>query len=103
MLISTRNPAEKASAYCFPSKIFEYMVSENPVISTRILGIPEEYFDHLIPLDDISPASIKEAIEKVASMPASEREAFGKAAADFIKENKSNTAQVRRMLDFVNI
>ena len=103
MLISTRNPAENASAYCFPSKIFEYMVSENPVISTRILGIPEEYFEHLIPLDDISPASIKEAIEKVASMPASEREAFGKAAADFIKKNKNNTAQVRRMLDFVNI
>ena len=26
MLISTRDPSEEASAYCFPSKIFEYMV-----------------------------------------------------------------------------
>lgn len=103
MLISTRNPAEPASAYCFPSKIFEYMVSGNPVISTRILGIPEEYFEHLILLDDISPASLAKAIRSVSDMPTESREAFGRAAADFVIENKNNVAQTRRMLDFANL
>ena len=101
MLISTRNPAEKASAYCFPSKIFEYMVSENPVLSTKILGIPEEYFTYLVPLEDISPTSLKTAIVGVAEMPAEKREAFGRAAADFIIKNKSNVTQARRILDFL--
>ena len=36
------------------SKIFEYMVSGNPVLSTRIKGIPDEYFDYIIPLDSPS-------------------------------------------------
>ena len=103
MLISTRNPAETASAYCFPSKIFEYMVSGNPVLSTRIPGIPEEYFAHLVPLDDISPETLANAIRSVAEMPKESRKAFGKAAADFIIENKNNVAQTRRMLDFLNL
>ncbi len=103
MLISTRNPAEIASAYCFPSKIFEYMVSGNPVLSTRILGIPEEYFEHLIALDDIRPETLASKIRSVAEMPCEERRAFGAAAADFIIENKNNVAQTRRLLDFLGI
>lgn len=103
MLISTRNPAEKASAYCFPSKIFEYMVSGSPVLSTKILGIPDEYFEHLISLPDIEPETLAKKIREVAKMPPEDREAFGKAAKDYIIENKNNTAQVRRMLDFLNI
>ena len=103
MLISTRNPEEMASVYCFPSKLFEYMVSGNPVLSTRILGIPEEYFEHLVVLEDLSPATLKEAIERVANMPAAEREAFGRAAADFIIENKNSTAQARHILDFLDL
>ena len=103
MLISTRNPAEKASAYCFPSKIFEYMVSGSPVLSTKILGIPDEYFEHLISLPDIEPETLAKKIREVAKMPPEDREAFGKAAKDYIIENKSNVAQVRRMLDFLDL
>jgi glycosyltransferase involved in cell wall biosynthesis len=103
MLISTRDPAEEASAYCFPSKIFEYMVSENPVISTVIKGIPDEYFEHMIALPDIKPETLAAKIKYVAEMAQSEREAFGKAAARFVIENKNNVAQTKRILEFLEI
>ena len=103
MMISTRDPEEKASAYCFPSKIFEYMVSGNPVLSTRILGIPEEYFHHLVPLDDLKPETLASVIRSVGEMPEDERRAFGKAAADFIIENKSSEAQARLILNFLSL
>ncbi len=103
MLISTRSPREVASAYCFPSKLFEYMVSGSPVISTRILGIPEEYFDYLVPLDEITPEAIRDAIRSVSEKTHAERLAFGAAAARFITENKTSVAQTRRMIEFLGL
>lgn len=103
MLISTRNPSEEASAYCFPSKIFEYMVSGNPVLSTEIKGIPDEYFGHMIALPDIKPETLAKKIIETAEMPKAEREAFGKAASEFIIENKNNVAQIKRVLEFLEI
>ncbi len=101
MLISTRDPSEPASAYCFPSKIFEYMVSGNPVISTKIKGIPDEYFDYLVSLDSITPAEIAEAIKKIADMDAAERKALGESGRRFVLDEKNNVAQAKKMIEFV--
>ena len=103
MLISTRDPSESASAYCFPSKLFEYMVSGNPVLSTRIKGIPEEYFEYLIELPNIEPKTLSEKIKFVASMSKEEQTAFGKRAQEYIVQNKNNKAQVRHILTSLNL
>ena len=101
MLISTRDPSEPASRYCFPSKIFEYMVSGNPVLSTVIDGIPEEYFDYIIPLESISPEMLSEKIKSVASMDKKDRNEYGEKARRFVLENKSNVAQMKKALEFI--
>ena len=103
MLISTRDPGEKASAYCFPSKIFEYMVSENPVLSTEIKGIPDEYFDHMVALPDIKPETLARKITEVAEMSKEERDSFGKAAGEFVIDNKNNVEQIKHVLEFLKI
>lgn len=103
ILISTRRPEEPASAYCFPSKLFEYMISGNPVLSCKIPGIPEEYFDHLIAMDSTSPTDIAAAISSVAAMLPGERRERGKQSREFILAEKSNVAQAGKMLDFVGI
>ena len=101
MLISTRDPSEPASKYCFPSKIFEYMVSGNPVLSTVIDGIPEEYFDYIIPLESINPEMLSEKIRMVASMDKKDRNEYGEKARCFVLENKSNVAQMKKALEFI--
>ena len=101
MLIRTRDPSEKASAYCFPSKIFEYMVSGNPVLSTEIKGIPDEYFDHIVTLPDIKPETLAKKITEVAEMPKEERDAWGKTASEFIINNKNNVVQTKKMIKFL--
>lgn len=100
MLISTRRPDEAASDYCFPSKLFEYMISGNPVLSCRIGGIPDEYFDYLVEMKSTSPEDIKEAILKVAEMPEDERKTRGAKSREFILAEKSHTSQAKKMLDF---
>lgn len=101
MLISTRRPDEPASDYCFPSKLFEYMISGNPVLSCRIDGIPDEYFNYLVKMKSTSPSDIKDAILSVAKMTEEERTALGKNARDFILTEKNNVAQAKKILRFV--
>lgn len=101
MLISTRRDIEEASKYCFPSKIFEYMVSGNPVLSCRIGGIPDEYFDYLIEMRSTSPEDIRDAILKVAGMTSEERKARGEAAKRFVLDEKNNIRQAELILKFI--
>ena len=101
MLISTRDPSEPASTYCFPSKIFEYMVSGNPVLSTKINGIPDEYFNYIIPLDSIASSYLAEKIKEIATMSASERDELGGKAREFVLREKSSTVQMKKVIDFV--
>jgi len=102
MLISTRDPSEPASRYCFPSKIFEYMISGNPVISTVIDGIPVEYFDHLIPISDIRPETLSAKITEIGNMDKSAREDMGERSRRFVLENKNNVAQMKGVLEFID-
>jgi len=102
MLINIRDPKEPASKYCFPSKIFEYMVSGNPVLSTVIDGIPKEYFDYIIPLPDMEPITLCERIKEVSEMDKDERKAYGEKAKDFVLTKKNNVAQMKMVLDFIS-
>lgn len=102
MMINTRKPDEEASAYCFPSKLFEYMISGNPVLSFDIKGIPEEYFNYLVKMEEVSPKCIAESIKKVAEMPFDERNALGEKSKNFVIENKNKNAQAKKILEFAN-
>ena len=103
MLISTRDPSEEASAYCFPSKIFEYMVSGNPVLSTKIKGIPDEYFDYIIPLDNLEKEYLKSKIIEVGNKTSDERLALGKKARDFVLNEKNCNEQAKKIISFAKV
>ena len=101
MLISTRRPDEAASDYCFPSKLFEYMISGNPVLSCTIGGIPDEYFDYLVEMKDVSPESIAESIKYVSKMPLADRVSLGQKGKEFVLKEKNNISQSEKILNFV--
>jgi len=100
LMINMRLPSEPASAYCFPSKIFEYLCSGNPVLSYRLEGISEEYADYLIFIEDETAEATCRAMEKALAMDEEQRRAFGEAAREFVRARKSNRYQARRVLEF---
>ena len=101
MLISVQDPNKVERKYCFPSKIFEYMISGNPVLSCRIGGIPDEYFNYLVEMKSTHPNDIKEAILAVAEMSEEERTTLGKGAREFVLNEKNNVAQAKKILEFI--
>lgn len=100
LMVNMRLPSEKASSYCFPSKLFEFLSSGNPVLSYRLEGIPEEYAEHLIFIEDETVEATCEAIIKALGMDEERRCSFGEAAREFVCKRKNNLYQAQRVLDF---
>jgi glycosyltransferase involved in cell wall biosynthesis len=101
LLINTRSSKEKLTAYSFPSKMFEYMASGTPVLTTRMKGIPEEYYPYLYFIDDENPLAISQQIEGIINMSDKELYEFGEKAREFILKNKNVEKQVDRIYDFI--
>jgi glycosyltransferase involved in cell wall biosynthesis len=102
MLINMRLPSEKGSAYCFPSKIFEYMASGRPVLSFKIEGIPDEYYNYIIEMKSTSAKDVASAIKYVANMPPQVIHEIGNNAREFIINNKIALIQTQKIIDFIN-
>ena len=100
MLISPRRDVEEASRYCFPSKLFEYMVSGRPVISCLLAGIPEEYHEYIFPLPHATAQEIAQTIQTVADMPETERAAAGQRAKEFVLKEKNKFVQAKKIWEF---
>lgn len=102
MLISPRKKTEMGSNYCFPSKIFEYMVSGRPVISCYLGGIPKEYHKYLFELKDVTPEEIARMVQKIAGMDRAERDKIGSEGKEFILSQKNKFKQAEKLLKFAN-
>jgi len=50
LLVNLRDPDDIYTKYSFPSKMFEYMASSTPVLTTKIGGIPEQYYNYVYTL-----------------------------------------------------
>lgn len=100
MLINMRLPTEEGSAYCFPSKILEYMASGRPVLTFRLSGIPDEYYDYLVTMKSPCAEDIAAAIEYVGRLDEAGRSGIGRAARDYVLRSKNSQTQARRILAF---
>lgn len=100
-MINMRLPDEEASAYCFPSKIFEYMLSGNPVLSFRIPGIPEEYFKYLVMMEEPTVECVSEALKEIVSMKEEQRMELGRAGREFIVTKKNDFVQAANILQAI--
>ena len=79
----------------------DYLASGTPTITTRLPGIPEEYFKYCYCLDKDSPTAIKNKIIEVCELPLSELEKTGVAARNFILEQKNPINQVQKIYNML--
>ena len=101
LLINPRDPHDEFTKYSFPSKTVEYMLSATPMLTTKLPGIPEEYYDYVFSSEDNSVENLALAIEDALSYSNEELEQKGKNARDFIIKEKNSKNQVARILEFM--
>lgn len=98
-LINLRDTAWPGGRYSFPSKLVEYIRQGKPVVSTRLDGIPPEYFDFFLPLDDADDAGFSRSIGAALATSAEQLEAAVSGAQAMLRETKSSAVVGRRMIE----
>ena len=101
LLVNPRSTKEHFTKYSFPSKTIEYMASGTPLLTTRLGGIPEEYFDYVFSIEDNDVEQLKSALTAILNMTDEELRTVGKRAQQFVTDNKSAKSQVGRILNFL--
>ncbi len=101
LLVNPRPTAPEYTKYSFPSKNMEYMVSGTPTLTTKLPGMPEEYYPYVYLLEDESPDGVAAKLREIFSAPFEERKQKALSARRFVSENKSNIVQSRKILDFL--
>ena len=101
LLVNPRGVKDTYTRYSFPSKTIEYMASGTPLLTTRLEGIPKEYFDYVFSVDDNNVIEIKEALESILSMSEEELSSKGERAREFVMEHKNAKSQAARIIDFL--
>ena len=102
ILVNFRSPDVELTKYSFPSKILEYISAGSLVLSTRLIGIPEEYFSYIVTVDLKNKADIIGMISQLLTMP--DDEYIGKClkAQEFIMTKKNYLYQSKRIIAFVS-
>lgn len=101
LLVNPRPSSLELSKFSFPSKTLEYMLSSTPVVTTKLQGIPEDYFPYLYFFEDESELGIKKTLEKLLSLPKEELNKKGEYASDFVLKHKSNMNQAKKIVEFL--
>ena len=102
LLVNPRPTNDSYTLYSFPSKTIEYMASGTAVVTTKLPGIPNEYFDYIYYFDDFDEDSIARKISELASLRKDVLYENGKKARDFVLNDKNNVIQSKKILDLIN-
>ena len=77
------------------------MASGTPLLTTKLPGMPEEYYDFVYLIKDETPTGISDALREVFAASKDERERKAKKARDFVLKEKSNIKQAEKIIAFL--
>ena len=101
LLINPRHSDDPIAMVTFPSKMFEYMLSGRPVLTTKLNGLSEGFLKNLFLIEEESPEGFADAINNIIA--SSDCELLEKAlqAREFVIKEKNWEHQVNDIVDFL--
>jgi glycosyltransferase involved in cell wall biosynthesis len=100
VLVNPRPADAEFTKYSFPSKNMEYLASGTPVLTTRLPGMPEEYYDYVLTIDGSSVGDVTEGLRTALALGPDELHRRGARGKEFVLERKNNVVQARRIIEF---
>ncbi len=102
VLVNPRQNNEEFTRYSFPSKNLEYLSSGIPFIAYKLDGIPDEYDDYILYVNDNDVASLSRKIIDVCEQTSEERELIGIKAKQFVNQMKNEVLQTSKIISLVS-
>lgn len=101
LLVVNKPTSDDYSNYSFSSKILEYMASGTPLLTTKVGGMPEEYFDYLYLIEDESINGIADALSSVLNAEPGVLSEMAQRAEHFAIKGKSYRKMTENVLGFL--
>lgn len=101
LLINPRFSNEEYTKYSFPSKNIEYMSTGTPVLTTKLPGMPKEYYKYIYCIEDESKEGIKKALIEILEKSDEELLEKGNKAKEFVLKQKNNIIQSKRIIEML--
>ena len=99
LLVNPRPAEQEFTKYSFPSKNMEYLVSGTAVLTTRLPGMPAEYLEHVLTIDEPGSVGTALALDKSFAEGLDGLLRRGERGRAFVLEHKNNLHQASRILD----
>lgn len=101
LLVNPRPVDDAIARVTFPSKMFEYMTSGTPVLTTKLNGLSEEFLKHLFYVENGTADEFAAAINSIFEIPQSDLLKKAEGAYSFITSEKNWTKQNERIYVFL--
>lgn len=101
VLINPRQNNSDFTKYSFPSKNLEYLSLGVPVIAYKLDGIPDEYDDYILYVEENSIEALKNKMEEVLEYSDEKRKEIGKRARNFVLEEKNEVVQAKKVINLL--
>ncbi len=101
VLINPRKTDAEYTKFSFPSKLIEYLASGTPVVTTRLPGIPQEYYPYLYTIEGNELLDYENALRNVFSQSPETLHLFGMEAKQFVISDKSNKKQGEKIIRWI--
>jgi glycosyltransferase involved in cell wall biosynthesis len=101
LLANPRPTQSEIAMVTFPSKIFEYLMSERPVMTTRLNGFSKDYDDILYWIDGETPKDIAECINKINKETNDTLLKRAKLAKEYLLKNKTWEINAKKIHEFM--
>ena len=98
-MLNIRNDEDIYTKYSFPSKMVEYLLSGTPLLTTKLSGIPDEYYDYCYVTTTRDTQIIAEQIDEI--LHDKSIAALGGKAKRYVEEHKNSSAQAARITYFL--
>ena len=103
ILVNPRPTHEEFTKYSFPSKNLEYMASGTPVLTTKLPGMPKEYYPFVYLFNKgETTEGYAEVLRSVLALPPESLEKKGHEAREWILTNKNCIKQTSRIIELIN-
>ena len=102
VLLNPRLTDAEYVKYSFPSKTMECMASGTPLLTTKLPGMPKDYYPYVYFFDDESVEGMIKAFQDVLNLSDAELKNKGTKAKNFVLSNKNNRIQAKKLIDFID-
>ncbi|MHC0036441.1 glycosyltransferase [Pseudoneobacillus sp. C159] len=102
LLINPRPTDKEFTKYSFPSKNMEYMVSGTPTLTTKLPGMPMEYYEHVYLINDETVDGVCLALKEILTIPIEQLHNKGLEAKKFVLREKNNIMQANKIIEMLS-